>query len=117
MSRIAAVAFAVLAGVASLVAQEPQTIAPAPPLPPPFKDWLAEVRTEVVTGGIRPEIIEQAFTGVEPVEQILERDRAQAEFTLSLQSYLRRRLTRPLTKTAQQMYTQHRALLTKVGDH
>jgi peptidoglycan lytic transglycosylase B len=117
MGRIAAIAFAILAAVASLLAQEPLAIAPVPPLPPPFKDWLAEVRTEAATRGIRPEIIEQAFTGIEPVEQILERDRSQAEFTLNLQSYLRRRLTRPLLKTAQQMYTQHRALLTKVGDH
>ena len=116
MSRVAAIAIALIVGTAALIAQEPQAIAPVPPLPPPFDEWLAAVRTEAATRGIRPEIIEQAFTGIEPVEQILERDRAQAEFTLNLESYLRRRLTRPLTKTAQQMYTQYRPLLAKIGD-
>src|SRR6185436_6198911 len=117
MRRYATVFIAVTLGASSLIAQAPEAIAPVPPLPPPFTEWLATVRDEAVTRGIRPEIIEQAFTGVEPVEQILERDRAQAEFTLNLESYLRRRLTRPILKTAQQRYTEHRTLLTKVGEH
>ena len=36
-----------------------------------------------------------AFDGVEPVDKVLERDRTQAEFTLSLDDYLKRRLTTP----------------------
>jgi membrane-bound lytic murein transglycosylase B len=117
MRRFAVVFIALTIGAASLLAQAPQAIAPVPPLPPPFSEWLSAVRDEAATRGIRPEIIDQAFTGVEPVEQILERDRAQAEFTLNLESYLRRRLTRPILKTAQQRYTEHRTLLTKVGEH
>jgi membrane-bound lytic murein transglycosylase B len=49
------------------------------------------------------------------VAQILERDRTQAEFALDLTSYLRRRLTRSMVKTAQQMHTQYRDLLKQVG--
>jgi membrane-bound lytic murein transglycosylase B len=117
MARLAAILITLLAATASLIAQAPQAIAPVPPLPPPFGEWLAAVRDEAATRGIRPEIIEEAFTGIEPVEQILERDRAQAEFTLNLEAYLRRRLTRPILKTAQQMYTEHKVLLTKIGEH
>ena len=117
MPRLAAIVITLIAGAASLLAQEPQAIPPVPPLPPPFSEWLDAVRDEAATRGIRPEVIEQAFTGVEPVEQILERDRAQAEFTLNLESYLRRRLTRPILKTAQEMHAQHKPLLTKIGEH
>ena len=49
---------------------------------PPFDVWLAELRTEAEARGIRPEVLDRALTGIEPVAQILERDRTQAEFTL-----------------------------------
>ena len=74
MPRLAAIVITLIAGAASLLAQEPQAIPPVPPLPPPFSEWLDAVRDEAATRGIRPEVIEQAFTGIEPVEQILERD-------------------------------------------
>ena len=60
----------------------------------PFSEWLAAVRTEAESRGIRSEIIDRAFADVEPVEQVLERDRTQAEFTLDLDAYLKRRLKR-----------------------
>jgi membrane-bound lytic murein transglycosylase B len=99
---------------AVLVGQEPQQ--PATPARPPFDEWLAGVRAEAVTRGIRSEILDRAFADLKPVEQILERDRAQAEFTLNLDVYLKRRLTRPLVRTAQDMYTRHATLLRSIGD-
>jgi membrane-bound lytic murein transglycosylase B len=83
--------------------------------PPPFDAWLAEVRAEALTRGIRPEILDAAFADVQPVEQILERDRTQAEFALDLTAYLRRRLTRRTIQTAQQMHAEHHDLLSAVG--
>src|SRR3954464_3472060 len=118
MTRVAAVMVAVFLGAgAVVVAQDPPAaIAPVAPLSPPFSEWLTAVRAEAAQRGIRPEVLEQAFDGVEPVEQILERDRSQAEFTLNLESYLKRRLTRGIVRTGQQMYSQHRSLLAKVGE-
>ena len=87
---------------------------PAPPLPP-FDEWLAELRTEALSRGIRAEVLDQAFAGLEPVEQVLERDRTQAEFTLDLEAYLERRLTKDTLRTAQRMYSADRALLKRVG--
>ena len=85
-------------------------------LPPqPFDAWLAELRAEAITRGIRPEVLDAAFAEMQPVEQILERDRTQAEFALNLTAYLKRRLTRRAVQTAQQMHTQHRELLAAVG--
>jgi membrane-bound lytic murein transglycosylase B len=95
-------------------AQEPPPVA-AVAAPVPFADWLAELRLEAEGRGIRPEILDGALTGLQPVEQILQRDRTQAEFTLDLDAYLKRRLTRPAVRTAQQMYSKHRALLQRVA--
>jgi membrane-bound lytic murein transglycosylase B len=92
-------------------AQEP-TPATAPP---PFDVWLAQLRVEALTRGIREEVVDAAFSNIQPVAQILERDRTQAEFSLDLTAYLKRRLTRQTVRTAQQMYTQHRELLESVG--
>jgi membrane-bound lytic murein transglycosylase B len=77
--------------------------------------WLSELRAEAAARGIREEILDRTLTGVTPVAQVLERDRTQAEFVLDLDSYLRRRLTRSTVRTAQQMYTRHRALLQRIG--
>jgi len=103
-----------LAGVIAARAQEP-TPAAQPAGPPPFEVWLAEVRTEALTRGIRVEILDAAFTDLQPVDQILERDRTQAEFALNLTAYLKRRLTRDTIRTAQRLHTQHADLLQSVG--
>jgi len=81
----------------------------------PFDAWLAEVRAEALTRGIRPEVLDAAFADMQPVGQILKRDRTQAEFALDLTAYLKRRLTRRAIQTAQQMHTQHHDLLLAVG--
>ena len=81
---------------------------------PPFDKWLAELRTEAESRGLPPALLDRAFAGIQPLEQILERDRAQAEFTLDLDAYLKRRLTRDTIRTARRMHNEHRALLRKV---
>jgi peptidoglycan lytic transglycosylase B len=116
MPRLATTVLLVLVFGAVAAAQELPPIAPVAPLPPPFAEWLAALRTEAAGRGIRPEILDQALDGVEPVAQILDRDHSQAEFTLDLAAYLKRRLTTPTIRTAQRMYSQHRALLARIGE-
>jgi membrane-bound lytic murein transglycosylase B len=111
------VLLAVLACGVGLAAQDAApvaTVTPAP-APPPFDVWLAQVRTEALSRGIRAEILDAAFADLQPVEQILERDRTQAEFALDITSYLRRRLTRNILRTAQQLYAEHHDLLEAIG--
>jgi membrane-bound lytic murein transglycosylase B len=81
---------------------------------PPFEKWFAELRAEAEARGFPPALLDRAFAGVQPVDQILERDRTQAEFTLDLEAYLKRRLTRETIRTGRRMHTQHRAILQKV---
>jgi membrane-bound lytic murein transglycosylase B len=82
----------------------------------PFADWLKGVREEALQRGIRPEIVQRALDGVEPVPQILERDRAQAEFSINITQYFERRLTREVLENAKTYRTEHRDLLTRVQD-
>src|SRR3954453_7982267 len=90
--------------VACLFTAQAQEIAPVPPLATrqPFPEWLADFRAEALAQGIRPEILDRALADVEqPGESVLDRDRSQAEFTLQLDQYLKRRLTPSLVRTAQ----------------
>jgi membrane-bound lytic murein transglycosylase B len=91
----------------------------APPLPldppPPFHEWMAALKDEAVSRGISPATVDRALASVTPVPQVLERDRTQAEFTLDLDVYLRRRLPPATVQMARQMYARHRALLGRVS--
>jgi len=114
MQRAAAAALTLLLTAGSGIAQEPLPVAPVA-TPPPFDTWLRELRSEARARGIRGDIVDRAFDGIEPVEQIIERDRTQAEFALDLDSYLARRLTRGTVRTAERMYARHRTLLADVS--
>jgi membrane-bound lytic murein transglycosylase B len=97
----------------ALIAQSPPPVVPVV-APPPFDEWLAALRAEAEGRGIPSELLDRTLSGIQPVEQILERDRTQAEFTLDLEQYLKRRLTRDTVRTAQRMFTSHRALLGRI---
>ena len=129
---------------AGLIAQSPvpgatptapaQTTTPAPPespspVPSPatapapadnsqsFDEWLDGVRAEAAQRGIRQEVIDEAFAGVtEPLQIVIERDRSQAEAVLSLEDYIRRRLTAALVKRGRDAYERYRPLLQKVSE-
>ena len=98
---------------AAVSAQEPPPVAKVES-PPPFADWLEALRAEAIDRGISPELVERALTDIRPVERILGRDRAQAEFTLDLDRYITRRLTPATVRIARQMYAKHRSLLRRV---
>lgn len=115
MMTVRAAVILFVSAVHLAAAQSPPPVAPPPPSPPPFDVWLAELRAEAASRGISAELIERALTGLEPVAQILERDRTQAEFVFDLAAYLRRRLTPETLRTAQQMFTRHRALVNQVS--
>lgn len=123
----------VLALVASLLgwsparAQQPPTPpasggaspAPLPPVAdvprPPFDQWLAGVRKEALARGIAADVVERALNGVELLPIVVERDRTQAERSLSLDQYLDRRLDRATLRMARRMATSHASLLNRVS--
>jgi membrane-bound lytic murein transglycosylase B len=113
MRPLAAV-FALLLAAGVSADQEPPPVVPVSS-PPPFDLWLEDLRAEALARGIRSETVQEALGALTPVEQILERDRTQAEFALDLESYLARRLTRQTVAMAQRLYARHRALLQNVS--
>ena len=83
---------------------------------PSFTEWLAGVRTEALSRGIRQEILDEALADiVEPMPVILERDRSQAEIVLPLERYIDRLLTAKRIRTGRETYARNRALLDEVG--
>jgi membrane-bound lytic murein transglycosylase B len=109
-----------LAGLAGLVvstAAAQDTPPPSPPSPslPPFADFLAELRKEALSRGISERTVEAALTGLEPLPIVVERDRTQAERTLTIDQYVKRRVDRKTIRTARERARLHAALLKKVS--
>jgi membrane-bound lytic murein transglycosylase B len=80
-----------------------------------FDEWLEGVRTEARTRGIRDEVIQQALSKLEQQPVVVERDQNQAEFTLSVDEYLKKRLTAGLIANAKELLDKHRAVLRDVS--
>ena len=53
-----------------------------------FANWKAELRVEALAKGISAQTFDTAFVGVKPIERVIELDRSQPEFTLTLETYL-----------------------------
>ena len=85
-----------------------------PPHDPAFAAWLDALRGDAVAAGIRPATIDAAFATIVAQPVVLERDRSQAEFTLTLGQYLDRRLTPPLLRLAREHARREQRLLARV---
>lgn len=109
-------AFLIVLAAASGTAAQPAS-GQATPDVETFGPWLDEVRRDALARGIRPATVDRAFDGIAPVQRVLERDRAQAEFTLSLDAYLERRLGGGTVPVARRMMTRYRTLLRRVSSH
>jgi membrane-bound lytic murein transglycosylase B len=83
---------------------------------PSFPDFLASIKTEALSRGIREDIVDEALADIaEPNAVVLERDRTQAEAVLSLEKYLNRRLTPKVIGTGREMLARHHDLLEQIG--
>ena len=105
--------FAAALGVTVLLQQIP----PVPPLPqPPFEEWLAGVRSEALTLGIREATLDAALTGLEQVPTVIQRDRTQAEIVQTLDQYLAQRISTKVVRTARSMRATHGKVLDQVAE-
>jgi membrane-bound lytic murein transglycosylase B len=97
-----------------MLAQSPQ--GSPPETRPSFAEWLDGVRSEALSRGIRQEVVDQALGDIEePMPVVIERDRAQAETVLPLETYISRHLTPRYLRTAREMFTRHKAMLDDVA--
>ena len=77
----------------------------------PFEAWLAELRTEAAGRGIRAEILDAALDGLVPIERVVELDRNQPEFTLTMETYLGRVVPEARVARGKRMLNENRELL------
>jgi membrane-bound lytic murein transglycosylase B len=103
-----------LMAVAQLPEPEPVLSAP-PPESVTFPAWLQGVREEALARGISPPTVATALADITPVEQILNRDRTQAEFKETLDEYIARRIGIPTIRLGREMRVTHGAILEKVA--
>src|SRR5215831_15715397 len=83
---------------------------------PSFSDFLNGIRTEAISRGIRPEIVDNALAGIEePSPVVIERDRSQPEVVQTLEQYLNQRITPRAVATGREMLTQHHDLLEEIA--
>ena len=87
----------------------------APPPPPLFEEWLAALRAEALAKGISQRTVDTALGSLERLPVVVERDRTQAELTLTLDQYLKRRLPARIVRSAREMATTHRAELQRAS--
>jgi membrane-bound lytic murein transglycosylase B len=105
---------------ATAAAPPPTAAAPAagtatpPVFDKAFTTWLADLRAEALAAGIRPVTVDAALATIEAQPVVLERDRSQAEFTLTLGEYVQRRLTPAFLTLARDHARREHALLLRV---
>ena len=80
-----------------------------------FDVWLADLRAEALASGISAELFDSAMAGVQPKKRVVELDRSQPEFKLTLKRYLANTVSAARVKKGQALRDQHRALLAKIS--
>ena len=84
---------------------------------PSFSEFLAGIRTEALSRGIRPDVVDRALAGIEgPLPVVIERDRAQTETVFPLEHYISRLLTQKFLATARVRFDEHRVPMSEIAD-
>jgi len=84
---------------------------------PGFDRWVKDLKVEARSRGISSSLLDQAFQDVKPLPRVLELDRKQPESTMSFVQYKQHIISPQRIQRGREMLTQHRALLTEVGQH
>ncbi len=80
-----------------------------------FESWLMDLRREAQAKGITPRTLDEALTGVRPIDRVLELDRRQPEFTLTFRDYLARVVNDARVEKGRRLLEENRALLERIG--
>jgi len=82
--------------------------------PAPFQSWIAGFRGRALAAGIRADVFDRAFADVRYLEDVIARDRSQAEFTRPLWQYLDGAVSESRITNGRRMLEQHRAVLAEI---
>jgi membrane-bound lytic murein transglycosylase B len=81
---------------------------------PDFAQWLEALKTEAKSKGIRDTTLSAALDGIQPIDKVLEFDRRQPEFTMTLETYLAHTVTPQRIAKGKELMAVHRKLLAQV---
>ena len=81
-----------------------------------FQNWLVDVRAEARDKGISESVISSALSNIEPVARILERDRKQSEYTITLSKYRKRVITPNNIRVGLSKRNRHSNTLNRVAE-
>lgn len=79
-----------------------------------FGAWLAAFRSEAAAQGISGKTLSAALDGLEPLPRVVELDRSQPEFTLTLEEYLTRVVSDRRVALGRKLLRENRGLLRRV---
>lgn len=79
-----------------------------------FPEWLEGVRAEARERGLKPGTISSALDALAPIPRVIELDRKQPEFTLTLQDYLSRVVNENRVKKGRRLLKENAAILNEV---
>lgn len=80
-----------------------------------FQIWLGEFRQDALAQGIRPATLDRTLTGLEPVAEILNRDRSQPEFALTYSEYSDRIVKPAFVEQGRKLGRVHAKLLGEIA--
>ncbi|MEO3431747.1 lytic murein transglycosylase [Inquilinus sp. CAU 1745] len=81
----------------------------------PFGEWLRGVRAEAAAQGVSDQILDTAFSGLEPNPRVIELDRAQPEGSITFAQYMDRVISEVRVTEGRRLVRQHEALLREVA--
>ncbi len=82
--------------------------------PRSFQSFIEELKADAVSRGISPQTADLALTGVEHLDKVIELDRKQPEFTMTLQQYLSRVVSPQKIERGRRMMAENRELLAQI---
>ena len=80
-----------------------------------FETWIEGVRKEARERGLKEATIESALSDIRPIARVVELDRKQPEFKLTLEGYLARAVSKGRIETGRARFAEHRDILRAVS--
>lgn len=80
-----------------------------------FKIWLSDFKQEAVKSGISQKTVDETLAGIKPVAKIIELDRKQPEFTMTLKEYLKSVVPASRVKKGREKLAANRSLIQEIS--
>jgi membrane-bound lytic murein transglycosylase B len=80
----------------------------------PFDAWLGDLIADARSRGFEETLLNDTLVGLQPLPRVVERDRSQAELTITLDRYFQTRITPRIIRLGRQHEASERALLRRI---